>query len=203
VDATIKVKASKQDLAEDFLKEVKILIERSGDRLHIEADHPKTGKGGGFFDWIFGKRVQLQISYKIRVPEKTDLDLKITNGNIDVTNVEGQARLRSTNGSVEANRIRGGVDGYTVNGNVHVQLAQVTGNRSMKLKTTNGSLQLRLPSDIQVDLEASTVNGSISTEFPVTATGRLTSRSLRGSLNGGGPLIDLHTVNGSIRIEKE
>ncbi len=62
------------------------------------------------------------------------------------------------------------------------------------------SIRLYLPSGIESDIEASTVNGRIKTDFPVKVRGKLGRKRIRGTINGGGGLIDLHTVNGSISI---
>ena len=55
---------------------------------------------------------------------------------------------------------------------------------------------------IDADLEVSTVNGSIDTAFPITVTGRLSRRRLRGRIGDGGALISVRTVNGSIQLRR-
>ena len=54
---------------------------------------------------------------------------------------------------------------------------------------------------LKANLKASTVNGKINTDFPVTVKG-LISTSVDGAINGGGRLIQLKTVNGSIRLKE-
>ena len=53
-------------------------------------------------------------------------------------------------------------------------------------KTVNGSVEVSLPGDTRADLDISTVNGSINTEFPITVTGRWGPKNARGTVNGGG-----------------
>ncbi|HTK94131.1 MAG TPA: DUF4097 family beta strand repeat-containing protein, partial [Terriglobales bacterium] len=70
------------------------------------------------------------------------------------------------------------------------------------LKSGDGRINLRLPQDFAADLDASTGDGSIDIEFPLTMEGgmRHTTR-VYGHLNGGGGMLDVHTGDGSIRIQ--
>ena len=43
---------------------------------------------------------------------------------------------------------------------------------------------------------------SITSDFDVMTHGTQSKNRLEGQINGGGPLIDLSTSNGSIRIQK-
>jgi hypothetical protein len=46
------------------------------------------------------------------------------------------------------------------------------------------------------------VNGGISTDFPLTVSGRIGGRRLQGRLGDGRARFDLRTVNGSVKILK-
>jgi hypothetical protein len=59
-----------------------------------------------------------------------------------------------------------------------------------------------LPQNQGFDLDAHSNSGSIDTDFPVTVTGAVTKRSLRGSAQGGGPLLHVRTTSGGIAISK-
>ena len=60
-----------------------------------------------------------------------------------------------------------------------------------------------LPADVNADVRASTVNGDIETDFPLTITGRFGPRRLNGTIGRGGRSLSLETVNGGIRIKKQ
>jgi hypothetical protein len=62
-------------------------------------------------------------------------------------------------------------------------------------------VSVTLPSDAQAELEARTVSGAISDEFglPVTRH-QYVGHSLHGQLGGGGTLVKLSNVNGTIEI---
>ncbi|MCC6366797.1 MAG: hypothetical protein IT165_25025, partial [Bryobacterales bacterium] len=51
-------------------------------------------------------------------------------------------------------------------------------------------------------LKASTSNSSINSEFDLTVHGSLSKNRLDGTIGSGGPLINLSSSNGAIRIQK-
>ena len=202
--AEIEVKAGSRREAEAFIERVEILVDHRNGRLSVETDYPKARGGDNIWDWLFGqKKPRVKVDFWVKVPGKTDLRLKSVNGRIQVTDVEGRANLSTTNGGIQAENMRGSVDAHAVNGGIQVALTAFAPDEEMSLKTTNGAIELILPRDIQADLKASTTNGGISTDFPVEASGGFIGKKIRGRINGGGGLIDLHTVNGGIRIHEE
>ena len=203
VFAEIEVKARTHVDAEAFMEEVEILVDLKRDQLYIETDFPRL-RGGSVWDAIFsgGKKPQVSIEFWIRVPERSDLSLRSVNGRVEIRDVEGTAELATTNGSIFGDNMRGSVDARTTNGNIDVELRTLDDNEDMIFKTTNGGIELILPRNIRADISASTVNGRVSTDFPMEVRGNYNRKRVRGSVNGGGGLIDLHTVNGSIRIRE-
>jgi DUF4097 and DUF4098 domain-containing protein YvlB len=99
----------------------------------------------------------------------------------------------------------GSVHAHTTNGNVHLELAHLGATRDEKggeatAETTNGSLLLAVPSDLQANLEARCLNGNFSSELPLSLESSLHPREIHGKLGKGGAPIHLHTVNGGIRV---
>lgn len=104
----------------------------------------------------------------------------------------------TVNGEIDAEGLRSDVEAATVNGGVNIQ---TTGFVS-RATTVNGGIVLEVPSDLNAEFHATTVNGSIDSDFPILATGRADRRSLRGTIGGGGPELRATTVNGSIRLRR-
>jgi DUF4097 and DUF4098 domain-containing protein YvlB len=50
-------------------------------------------------------------------------------------------------------------------------------------------------------VKAATVNGDISSDFPMTVSGRISRQRLEGTIGGGGRQLSLKTVNGSITLK--
>lgn len=201
IEAEIKVKARNRRDADKILDKVKIVIDKSSCQLTIEADYPKKRGDDSFWDALFnwnGKKPV--VHFTIKVPRETNLDLRSTNGHVSAADVKGDNSLSTTNGGIEADGMAGSLDIRTTNGSV-VAVVSVFGDRDkIRLKTTNGSVKLRLPTDVRADVTASTVNGAIRTDFPLTIQGKIMKRKISGEINGGGGNIDISTVNGSVKI---
>ena len=143
------------------------------------------------------------VSYELWVPVVSNLDLKANNGSIAVSDVKGQTRFHTENGSVHLNGVAGDVDGSTTNGSVNIELAGSGWNgRGLRAETTNGSVHLVIPDNFSAQVEASTVNGKLRVDFPVTLSGEI-GRNARFQVGTGGPLVEAKTVNGSVTISRK
>jgi hypothetical protein len=70
----------------------------------------------------------------------------------------------------------------------------------VRVSTKNGGITLRLPESTNARVVARTSNSSITTDFEITAHGEISKNRLDGVIGAGGPLIDLSTSNGGIRL---
>jgi hypothetical protein len=59
-----------------------------------------------------------------------------------------------------------------------------------------------MPYQVNAHVMARTTNSSISSDFEVRMQGEFGKNRLEGTIGNGGPLIDLSTSNGSIRLLK-
>ena len=69
-------------------------------------------------------------------------------------------------------------------------------------RTVNGGIDVAMPEGLSADVKASTVNGDIRTEFPLTVTGTISKRRVEGTIGSGGRLLEMETVNGGIELTK-
>src|SRR5439155_24375858 len=79
----------------------------------------------------------------------------------------------------------------TVNGSVNVTMGRADWPNGARFKTVNGGITLTLPSIFDAELRAEVLNGSITSDFPVTVTGQVSPRRLRGRIGNGGHELDL------------
>ena len=73
-----------------------------------------------------------------------------------------------------------------MNGTVEANYTSLNNVREIKLKSVNGSVNLLLPQSPNADVSASSVNGSISTDFPLTVKGHWIGKNMSGTLGSGG-----------------
>ncbi len=151
-------------------------------------------------------------------------EVQTSNGSIELLEHGGAAVLRTSNGSVRADGIKGAFEATTSNARIEARVLEPEAHKPIRLTTSNGSINLtidtlngneirattsnssisvRMPPSLNAKLVARTSNGAIHTEFDVNTQGGKSSKNyLEGTLGAGGPLIDLATSNGTIRLTR-
>jgi DUF4097 and DUF4098 domain-containing protein YvlB len=87
------------------------------------------------------------------------------------------------------------------NGSIDLTLPANT-QSAVRAHTSNNGITLHLPGEVNARLSAGTSNASISSDFEMRMSGEISKHHIEGTLGSGGPLIDLSTSNGPIRILK-
>jgi DUF4097 and DUF4098 domain-containing protein YvlB len=142
------------------------------------------------------------VSYWLRIPRQSDLDLRADNGGIHISDVKGAIKFETVNGGVHLESIAGDVDGRTVNGGLHVKLkGPGWEGDGMSLRTSNGGVSLAVSEGYRAHLETGTVNGHLDIDFPVAVQGRI-GKDVELDLGGGGAPIQVRTTNGGIRVRR-
>jgi DUF4097 and DUF4098 domain-containing protein YvlB len=188
----VDMKATKRGPAE-YLDLVQIEMDSTAERLSIETKYPR----------FRSKERNVSVTYELMVPKHATLDaIHNVNGAIEVSGVEGELKINTVNGSAEIEGSKSTVRAETVNGKITARWFEFPKQGDVNMHTVNGGLKLHLPDNASADVKASSLNGSIHTDFPITVQGRFISRKLSGRIGEGGTSIDLSTVNGSIDILK-
>ncbi len=104
----------------------------------------------------------------------------------------------SASGSIKVTGARDALDADAASGTIHISGDP---GKGWSLNTASGGVHLTVPAAAKFTVDAQTTSGSISVEHNVEAssTGR---RYLKGSVNGGGPVLNLRTTSGSISIDQ-
>ena len=142
------------------------------------------------------------VRFTVRVPAGVLFVGKTVNGQVEANRLNGDVALTTVNGSVTFSTT-GGARASTVNGSIKGEMGRADWTDTLEMSTVNGGITLTLPPTLNTDVKASTVNGDISTDFPLTMTGRISRRRLEGTIGGGGRLLSLESVNGSITLKRE
>lgn len=181
-----------EQIAQDLLPRIPIEEHASPDFVSIE-----TRRMNGF---LIGARYEVR--YRVKMPKSATIRATTVNGGVSVTGMDGRVIARTTNGGIVATDLSGSVEARSVNGGVRVQFASV-GSGSSELRTVNGGVRIALPETAKASLSASWVNGGLNLsglQFEVTEQSR---RRFEGRMNGGGPSVEVATVNGGITVGTE
>jgi len=143
-----------------------------------------------------------QVHFEVRVPAGIGFNAHTVNGEIDAESLQGDVDARTVNGSVKV-ATTGAATANTVNGSLNVTMGRGDFPEGGSFKTVNGSITLRVAGAIDADLSAETLNGDITSDFPITIRGAASQRRIRGTLGNGGHSLNLSTVNGSIKLLRE
>lgn len=166
--ARVQVTAIKKGRSKSDIDEVHIQISPEPNRLSIQTIHPRKNNNN------------TSVSYTLMVPRNAHLDpIESTNGSLKIADVSGQINANTTNGSITVLNANGAANANTVNGSITVELGQVDAGKSMRFSTTNGSIKVQLPDNINAQVKARTTNGGIHTDFPLTVQGKYNSKCRR------------------------
>ncbi len=159
-------------------------------------------------------------AYRVAGP----VELRTSNSSVEVADIPGGAVLSTSNGSIRAEGVKGILDASTTNSSINVTLNDPDPQKPVKLQSSNGSIELtmngfkdndirvatsnsaitlRLPSSAHGMLRAHTSNSSVTCDFDLTVKGGQLNKSwVDGQIGTGGPVLDLSTSNGSIRVQR-
>jgi putative adhesin len=181
------VKTAKQK--ESDLERVSIEVDARPDAVSIATRYPQN------------EGVEVAVEYTVHVPHGARVEhIGTVNGTLRISGIENVEDVHTVNGNIEMFEAGGSVHAHTTNGNVHLELARLQDKTGAIAETTNGSLVLAVPSDLQAEVEARCLNGNFSSEIPITMESTQRPREVHGRLGHGGAPIHLRTVNGGIRV---
>lgn len=145
----------------------------------------------------------VNVEFRVLVPKGVKVGVNTINGAVGVDGATAEVDAETVNGEVEVATSGGPVNARTVNGGVRARVGRVDGNEDMDFTTVNGSVIAEFTGDFGGDVEMSTVNGALRTDYEITITGRLDPKHLRAHIGKpGGPRIKLETINGSVELRR-
>jgi hypothetical protein len=142
-----------------------------------------------------------EVDFEVRVPRGVHFTGKTVNGGVQATGLSGDTRGNTVNGSVRISTT-GLAAAHTVNGGINVRMGRSDWGDELSFGTVNGSIVIEMPDPLNADVDASTVNGGMSTDWPLTISGKWGPRHMRGRIGSGGQELHLATVNGDIDLRR-
>ncbi|MEZ2347846.1 DUF4097 domain-containing protein [Terriglobus sp. RCC_193] len=131
--------------------------------------------------------------------------MRLTTGDGSITLRRGEGSLYATTGDGSMN-LEGRLNQFEArSGDGGVTLRLMPGSTlgsASSVTTGDGSISINLPRDLRAEVEANTGDGRISSSLPfftTTSSGRGNSH-VRGTMNGGGPTLRIHSGDGSISL---
>ncbi len=124
------------------------------------------------------------------------------NGDVTVRNAKAMVHVSTGNGDVDVVTVEGPVEVSSGNGNIDVRMSALRAKEDMAFHTGSGDVKLTLPANYNGELDASTGNGTIRSDFDLKVKGQLSPRHVRATIGAGGPMLRMSTGNGEFEIRK-
>jgi DUF4097 and DUF4098 domain-containing protein YvlB len=132
---------------------------------------------------------------------KGECRLQTSDGTIAALNIDGKLTAASSDGTVRAEGRFDFLDLQAADGSVRARIGQGSKMTSQwNIRTKDGSISIALPSDFPANLDVGTRDGTIGVDLPVTTQGKQDRKHFQGTLNGGGPVLSVHSQDGSVRL---
>ena len=144
----------------------------------------------------------VRIDFELRVPVGVTLRANTLNGDVEAKSLQSEIRARTLNGALQLSST-GRIVGNTLNGNI-VAVALGPGEPdSIDLATNNGEIELRLADRASFDIDASTLSGRVTSDYPLPpAASAFGPSTVRGPVAGGGAALRMRTLNGNIQVRR-
>lgn len=164
-----------------------------------------------------GDQPRPSVNYTVRCPEGAHVETaRTSNGSVELSQVAGDATLRSENGSLTAENVDGTVSlrtssgsitardvgglagAKTLDGSIDLDVPSIWGDT--EVKSTNGSIDAALASDLDAAVFAATTNGSVELHDVGLSSVDSSRTSVHGSLGDGSHDLKFETTNGDVDL---
>jgi DUF4097 and DUF4098 domain-containing protein YvlB len=144
---------------------------------------------------------EVNVDFTVQVPAGVRFEGSTVNGGIDAQGLTADAEVATVNGDIGL-ATAGVASATTVNGSVKLRLGKASWTGSLDARTVNGSVVVEMPAPADLDVTAGTLNGSVSSDFPLTLSGKMSPQKLHGTIGKGGPKLRLESVNGDVSLRR-
>lgn len=189
-------------------------VATGGGNVHIDSAGGKvTANSGGGNLWVGDARL---MSLKtaagwIQVSKcQGQVKAQTGGGSIDLQTILGEAQVESGGGGIKVGSIRGGLRAETGSGPIVATLAGGKDFTDSRLETTVGDITVYVPDGLGVTVRANidaARGAGIRSDFPlkISSSNNVgpSEAFAEGSINGGGPVLHLHTSTGNIAIMRK
>jgi hypothetical protein len=123
------------------------------------------------------------------------LSAHTSGGSINMEDAEGDLRVTTSGGSIRLSDIAGSIEARTSGGSIEAEIKVL--KDLLTLKTSGGSIRATIPEGLGLDLD---LHGNRVNTVLNNFSGTSDDNSIKGSINGGGIPVTMHTSGGSVTL---
>lgn len=136
----------------------------------------------------------------VRVPEGVNLVVNARDGNVNVTDITGNADIIVGKGDVDA-MLPGYAQAHAGSGDVSVRMGSEDWPGTLRFSTGRGNVDVWIRDRASFHVHLHTSNGTIFTDFNLRGSSQGRSETIDGNVNGGGSHgVDIETSAGEVRL---
>ncbi len=200
-----------------WLENLKVDVSGQPDRVQIKVVYPSQICG---FCWTTGN-YSSEVDLEIKVPHKIDVQLDGYKPDIRVTSINGSISIHSYKAPMLIDSTTGAVHIDTYKDSIRLRDVNIEGDlviESMKadtvitarslgknvdIQTEKGTITLSVPANASFNLDfQGGRRSSFTTDFPSISGVDYSGRTMKGTVNHGGPYVRLRTEKGSVSLHK-
>jgi DUF4097 and DUF4098 domain-containing protein YvlB len=121
-----------------------------------------------------------------------------SNGRIDLHDISGFVSAVTSNGAISVTNSTGVTELRTSNARISADIPAIRGD--VKISSSNGGIDLRLATNLNADIIASTSNGRITTHDLPLVLRQSSPTAIAATIGSGGPTISITTSNADIDL---
>lgn len=197
------IKGSRHSKTTEKAKGLRLVGEGGSDNTEVGFYVVQNGNS------LIVKNLRKSEGATIYLPKTQNVSVKSTwSGDIEIDGFSGEIEADAQlNGSIEIINVNGPVTANALNGEITVEFGKVKQDSPISIYTTNGEVDVTLPSDTPANLTLGTTNGDIYTNFEFKREEKdglksISGRKVRATINNGGVNISLKSTNGNIYLRK-
>jgi hypothetical protein len=171
--------------------------------LHKGEPDRNTCRSESSGNWSGDDNYDIELNYVVKLPAGVKLTVNTVDGDVDAQGIDAPASIRSVDGDIRYSGVAPS-NLNTVDGDVHATITSSAWSADMVVQTVDGSIDISLPADVAVAVKGSTVDGSFSSDFPMTIREKWGPRSFEGTIGSGGTRsLRLSSVDGDVTLRRK
>jgi DUF4097 and DUF4098 domain-containing protein YvlB len=214
----VAVRIEKRGRDRNDVAAIDVHADQQGDHVVVEIRNSRS-EHGFHVNWNNARSARLVVS----VPASANISARSGDGSVRMRDVAGHLKIHTGDGSVKLEGASGAIEIDTGDGSINASgkfsgVRVRTGDGSVAIHAAPGStaasdwdvstgddsVTLELPDGFNAEVDAHTGDGRVRLQDVTLSnvSGRLSERSVRGTLGSGGKLLRLRTGDGSITLRR-
>ncbi|HLF20489.1 MAG TPA: DUF4097 family beta strand repeat-containing protein [Bacteroidota bacterium] len=191
---------------EEDIKNTEVRISASTNEVRVKSDYDRLRRHRDGFWGMFGETgTSLPfVHYTIKMPRSARLSVKDYKSKTKISNLSADVEFNTYKGEVEISNFEGAIDLETYKGEVDVVFSKFAG--SSRFETYKGDMRISLPRKSGFELDSDFGRRTdFTSDFDVQTRYRDQKRreaDYYGSVNGGGPRLQLKSEKGTFRLRQ-